>query len=101
MPLPGLMQASRVPGLLAARIAIGTSTAHAITEIPAMKLLRVKLMLIWGLLCKSNFRGASNLFAPPGGVKKIAECPAAVDLISFSRTGSEAGGGRYEIESKL
>ncbi len=50
IPLPGLMQASSVPGLLAARIAIGTNTAHAITEMHAMTLLRVNLMLISGLL---------------------------------------------------
>jgi hypothetical protein len=39
-----------VLALLAARIAIGTNTAHAITEMQAITLLRVKVMLISGLL---------------------------------------------------
>src|SRR6266849_6272610 len=50
LPLPGLTQASRTPGVVAARIAIGTNTAHAITEMQVMILLRVNLMLISGLL---------------------------------------------------
>src|SRR6185295_8387842 len=50
LPLPGLTQASRTSGLLAARIAIGTNTAHAITEMHAMTLLRVNFMFISGLL---------------------------------------------------
>ena len=50
LPLPGLTQASRTPGVLAARIAIGTNTAHAITEMQVMILLRVNLMPISGLL---------------------------------------------------
>ena len=64
IPLPGLMQASSVPGLLAARIAIGTNTAHAMTEMPAMTLLRVNLMLIsvsFSFIWVGFPRGASNL----------------------------------------
>jgi hypothetical protein len=64
IPLPGLMQASKVLGLLAARIAIGTNTANAITVKHAMTLLRVRLMLISGLLYWVGFSGgASNLLA--------------------------------------
>ena len=66
-PLPGLMQASNVPALLAARIAIGTNTAHAITEMQAIRLLRVNLMLIIGSpFCPTWVGvqlGASNLLA--------------------------------------
>jgi hypothetical protein len=50
IPFPGLTQASSGVGLLAARIAIGTTTAHAMTEMPAMTLRRDNLMLIKGLL---------------------------------------------------
>ena len=50
LPLPGLTQASRTPGVLAARIAIGTNTANEITEMHAMTLLRVNFMFISGLL---------------------------------------------------
>jgi hypothetical protein len=50
IPFPGLTQASSVVGLLAARIAIGTNTAHAMTEMPAITLRRDNLMLISDLL---------------------------------------------------
>ena len=77
IPLPGLMHASSVPGLLAARIAIGTNTAHAITEMHTMTLLRINLMLISGLLFLYmgwlSIGGASNLLAQSPSVKKIWE----------------------------
>jgi len=54
MPFPGLTHASNVVGLLAARIAIGTNTASAMTEMYTMTLLRVSLIFISGLLFKTS-----------------------------------------------
>jgi hypothetical protein len=54
IPFPGLTQASSVAGLLAARIAIGTNTASAMTEMYTMTLLRVSLIFISGLLFKTS-----------------------------------------------
>jgi hypothetical protein len=62
IPLPGLMQASSVPALLAARIAIGTTTAQAMTEMPAMTLLRVNLIFISGLLLGRLSKGEPAIY---------------------------------------
>ena len=73
LPLPGLTQASSVSGLLAACSAIGTTTAHARTEMQAMTLRRVNLMLMLFSLFELIFFGGNNLFLASKTVKRIAE----------------------------